>query len=119
MLKGDTAPAPAEHADPAMKPADEPAGHAGMSMPSEDQSAHSAHASMAAEPDQHAGHQNASAEAVVQLYTCPMEEHADVVTDHPGKCPKCGMKLVPTSEVEHGKKAEELWHKQHPAAKIQ
>ncbi len=124
MLKGDTATAPAtdehaEHADPVMKPGDEHAGHAGMSMPSKDRSAHSAHASMAAEPDQHAGHQNASAEAVVQLYTCPMEEHADVVTDHPGKCPKCGMKLVPTSEVEHGKKVEALWHKQHPAAKIQ
>jgi hypothetical protein len=25
-------------------------------------------------------------------YTCPM--HAEVVTDHPGKCPKCGMTLV-------------------------
>ena len=27
-------------------------------------------------------------------YTCPMQEHADVVMDKPGKCPKCGMKLV-------------------------
>jgi heavy metal-binding protein len=26
-------------------------------------------------------------------YTCPM--HPEVVTDHPGKCPKCGMELVP------------------------
>jgi hypothetical protein len=25
-------------------------------------------------------------------YTCPM--HPDVVTDKPGKCPKCGMELV-------------------------
>lgn len=25
-------------------------------------------------------------------YTCPM--HPEVVTDHPGKCPKCGMDLV-------------------------
>ncbi len=47
------------------------------------------------------------------LYTCPMPEHADVVQDHPGKCPKCGMKLVPTTEVEHGKTAEENWRKQH------
>jgi hypothetical protein len=28
-----------------------------------------------------------------QLYTCPM--HPEVVQDHPGKCPKCGMDLVP------------------------
>jgi hypothetical protein len=26
-------------------------------------------------------------------YTCPM--HPEVVQDKPGKCPKCGMKLVP------------------------
>jgi hypothetical protein len=26
-------------------------------------------------------------------YTCPM--HPEVVADHPGKCPKCGMELVP------------------------
>jgi hypothetical protein len=26
-------------------------------------------------------------------YTCPM--HPEVVTDHPGECPKCGMTLVP------------------------
>ncbi len=27
-----------------------------------------------------------------QKYTCPM--HPEVITDHPGHCPKCGMKLV-------------------------
>jgi rubrerythrin len=31
--------------------------------------------------------------AVTQLYTCPM--HPEVISDHPGKCPKCGMTLVP------------------------
>jgi hypothetical protein len=31
-----------------------------------------------------------------QKYTCPM--HPDVVMDHPGACPKCGMKLVPKKE---------------------
>src|SRR5882757_1415995 len=41
-----------------------------------------------------------------QKYTCRM--HPEVITDHPGNCPKCGMKLVPikeqkrsTSNVEH------------------
>lgn len=29
------------------------------------------------------------------LYTCPMASHADVVSDKPGKCPKCEMELVP------------------------
>jgi len=28
-----------------------------------------------------------------QKYTCTM--HPEVIMDHPGKCPKCGMKLVP------------------------
>jgi hypothetical protein len=27
------------------------------------------------------------------MYTCPM--HPEVVSPKPGKCPKCGMKLVP------------------------
>src|SRR6476659_5402975 len=31
-----------------------------------------------------------------QKYTCPM--HPDVITDHSGNCPKCGMKLVPLIE---------------------
>src|SRR5947209_6119504 len=41
-----------------------------------------------------------------QKYTCPM--HPEVVMDHPGNCPKCGMKLAPvkqekrrTSNVQH------------------
>lgn len=32
------------------------------------------------------------------LYTCPMEAHADVVSDKPGKCPKCEMELVQTAQ---------------------
>jgi hypothetical protein len=47
------------------------------------------------------------------LYTCPMAAHADVVSDKPGKCPKCEMELVPTSTVKHGKIAEANWQKQH------
>jgi Heavy metal binding domain len=31
-----------------------------------------------------------------QKYICPM--HPEVVMDHPGNCPKCGMKLVPRKE---------------------
>src|SRR5207249_6110109 len=31
-----------------------------------------------------------------QKYTCTM--HPEVVTDHPGDCPKCGMKLVPVKQ---------------------
>jgi rubrerythrin len=48
------------------------------------------------------------------LYTCPMEEHADVVSDKPGQCPKCEMKLVETSQVKHAKLAEDNWRKQRP-----
>lgn len=47
------------------------------------------------------------------LYTCPMPQHADVVSDQPGTCPKCGMDLVPTSTVAHGKKAEAKWRREH------
>src|SRR5437016_12926180 len=35
-----------------------------------------------------------------QKYTCAM--HPDVITDHPGNCPKCGMKLVPLKEKKRG-----------------
>jgi len=34
-----------------------------------------------------------AASPVAQKYTCPM--HPEVISDKPGKCPKCGMKLVP------------------------
>jgi len=37
-------------------------------------------------------HEHGSGQA--HQYTCPMKEHADVVSDKPGNCPKCGMKLV-------------------------
>jgi hypothetical protein len=39
--------------------------------------------------------QSSFAKAADVYYTCPMPEHADVVMDKPGKCPKCGMNLVP------------------------
>jgi hypothetical protein len=49
-----------------------------------------------------------------KLYTCSMASDADVVSDKPGKCPKCEMDLVPTDTVAHGKIAEANWRKQHP-----
>jgi hypothetical protein len=50
------------------------------------------------------------------LYTCPMASHAHIVSDQPGKCPECEMKLVETSTVAHGKKSEALWLKEHSPA---
>lgn len=39
---------------------------------------------------------------LIQQYTCPM--HPEVISDKPGKCPKCGMDLVPMVKA---KKTEE------------
>ena len=36
-------------------------------------------------------------EAPATTYTCPM--HPEVVSDNPGHCPECGMKLVPAQLV--------------------
>ena len=45
-------------------------------------------------PAQTAASSSVSAtEEQIQKYTCPM--HAEVIMDHPGECPKCGMTLVP------------------------
>jgi FtsP/CotA-like multicopper oxidase with cupredoxin domain len=46
----------------------------------------------------HSGHDHAStatapATMAATKYTCPM--HSEVISDKPGKCPICGMKLVP------------------------
>ena len=43
-------------------------------------------------------HEQEQQKANEQKYTCPM--HPEVITDHPGNCPKCGMKLVPVKEGE-------------------
>jgi membrane fusion protein, copper/silver efflux system len=36
-------------------------------------------------------------EAAPVKYICPMPEHVSIEYDHPGKCPICGMTLVPVS----------------------
>jgi RND family efflux transporter MFP subunit len=41
---------------------------------------------------------NVESEGVV--YVCPMPEHVSIVYDHPGKCPICGMTLVPVTPGE-------------------
>lgn len=38
-------------------------------------------------------------ESTEKVYTCPMDSHADVVQYGPGKCPKCGMDLVPADQT--------------------
>jgi RND family efflux transporter MFP subunit len=38
-------------------------------------------------------------EAGAVKYICPMPEHVSIEYDHPGKCPICGMTLVPVSEA--------------------
>src|ERR1700730_17517887 len=43
-----------------------------------------------------AGEKAPQQEKQKQKYTCPM--HPEVVMDQPGKCPKCGMTLVPVKE---------------------
>ncbi|MCV2870359.1 heavy metal translocating P-type ATPase [Defluviimonas sp. WL0002] len=52
------------------------------------------HDKFAADPDRWLG-DRAEPEAMPEgtLYTCPM--HPEVVQDHPGDCPKCGMALEP------------------------
>src|SRR6266516_7714480 len=52
-------------------------------------------------------------------YTCVM--HPEVVQDHPGKCPKCGMELVPvkkerehpTPNIQHPTDKTETAHSTH------
>ena len=35
----------------------------------------------------------------ILYYTCPMPEHSDIHEDKPGKCPICGMTLIPVMSV--------------------
>jgi RND family efflux transporter MFP subunit len=53
--------------------------------------------------------EHVQAAPAVRLYACPMVSHAHLVSDQPGRCPECEMKLVETSQVPHRKIAEEHW----------
>ena len=75
-----SAAAPAEPPAPATAPGDHQ--HGGAPAPSE-----------AGAKDQPAG----GGDKKAATYTCPMD--ADVVSDKPGRCPKCGMNLVPKTET--------------------
>jgi Cu2+-exporting ATPase len=46
-----------------------------------------------------------------QKYTCPM--HPEIVQDKPGKCPKCGMNLVPVKD-EAAKSMSHAHHDMNP-----
>jgi hypothetical protein len=46
-----------------------------------------------------------------QKYTCPM--HPEVVMDHPGNCPKCGMKLEPMKSKTHETHGTHAAHETH------
>lgn len=52
---------------------------------------------MAANPDAAASTTNDDQSVV---YVCPMPEHVSITYDHPGKCPICGMTLVPVTRAE-------------------
>ena len=40
----------------------------------------------------------AGTNADVMVWVCPMPEHVSITYDHPGKCPICGMTLVPVTK---------------------
>ena len=46
--------------------------------------------------------------AAEKQYTCPM--HPEVISDNPGKCPKCGMTLVQTKPTDKAENAPEVKH---------
>ncbi len=49
--------------------------------------------------------------ARVEYYTCPMPEHSDVREQRPGKCPRCGMTLIPV--MVQSPSAPETYANQH------
>jgi Heavy metal binding domain len=62
---------------------------------------HAEHSASAATPTtsahaSHGSHDSATQpDKAAERWTCPM--HPEVIQSEPGKCPKCGMKLVPVA----------------------
>ncbi|MGZ4974094.1 MAG: efflux RND transporter periplasmic adaptor subunit [Limisphaerales bacterium] len=49
--------------------------------------------------DDHAASAATASDSTQVKYICPMPEHVSIEYDHPGKCPICGMTLVPVSQL--------------------
>jgi Cu2+-exporting ATPase len=58
-------------------------------------------------------HQHSNPQQITTLYTCPM--HPEIVQDHPGSCPKCGMHLVPVEAGTTSHPHDHQHHQQAPA----
>jgi Cu(I)/Ag(I) efflux system membrane fusion protein len=54
--------------------------------------------------------EKAAPQSSATVYVCPMPEHVSIEYDHPGKCPICGMTLVPV--------AKSTLEKMHPGGKV-
>jgi len=59
---------------------------------------HTAAAGHATHGGSPAPHEKADSAEQAAVYTCPM--HPEVTSASPGKCPKCGMKLVPKKDAQ-------------------
>jgi hypothetical protein len=62
---------------------------------------HSQHQPKVQKPEDHSQHQKKPSREILYWYSVM---HPEVVSDKPGKCPKCGMDLVPKYADEKGKK---------------
>jgi hypothetical protein len=49
---------------------------------------------------------DANQKIAIEKYTCPM--HPEVISDKPGKCPKCGMTLVKVKSTPNIKKSHKM-----------